>query len=953
MNLPYAEQRNVNSDATTVFSGLCREPYCPDGNFTDMENLSGDLYPFLSTRKARGTVPLSGIYSMTPVEILSGGEIIECFACVKKGYKSGSFNGFSKLTLAKDMLQRTYAYIYEKLSDETELVLSSEDAIKIVYKDEEGKSETNTVTTFKNEGYSDRYYIGFFKSFSNKIDHGKVFEIVSDFDMHTCVFFYDENGNEVAERICIDGEAEKTTLISQAGYLYAFPQGIRIPLLSDEPVERLAADITIRNATEPSETGGYSADPIGTYNVINVDGSLPSNGVGVVTDKQYWDNNYYRKAQYFNAFLIRGEQTGKIFTGILERNYYFEAKDKTYSLVDLAHPQYMAVTAKGTVANEIFYSASIGDKFVIDLESLTKTVKIYKPQNEAEFEIVLTPSDEEGTPLTTGVKAETFYTRENTTAGGRGTNELIIFKNVSSTGTNIYGAEVVCGSDGIVTEVRGYGMQNASVPTGGFVISGHGTARAWIINNISVGNYISYDSDLKKVYVYESGDSLVVTKKPDNPINGMRWYDDVSGGMYVYSAASGMWVSMPNNYVTLSLISRSLKDESGTVIEPVVEMTVNGEATEHFTEALRDGDLITVSGLSEELDSSYIIEKVLDNALVLNASLANKNSTVLPYNASIRIQRKIPKMDYVTECANRIWGCRYGVDEDGKVINEIYASALGDPRNFYRYQGISTDSWTATVGVPGKFTGAVKYGDYPLFFKENAVIRVFGSSPSSYQTADYRYRGVMEGSHKSVVIVDEVLYYLSRDGVLAFSGSSPTKIDTALGRCSLSDGVAGELSGKLYINALEDGKRQLFTFDTKNGTWHREDCIDIVGMVRRGNILYYVLSDGSVMTANGGGESPFNWHCVTGSYGYGDIYKKRLEKVRIRAVLPLGSRLSVMCSYDGGAFEPTGEFTGHDGEIMNISFIPKRCESFRLKLLGKGECRIITVYRETKHGGDR
>ena len=54
---------------------------------------------------------------------------------------------------------------------------------------------------------------------------------------------------------------------------------------------------------------------------------------------------------------------------------------------------------------------------------------------------------------------------------------------------------------------------------------------------------------------------------------------------------------------------------------------------------------------------------------------------------------------------------------DGKAVNEIYASKLGDFKNWNCYAGRSTDSYVATRGSDGPFTGAADYLGSPLFFR--------------------------------------------------------------------------------------------------------------------------------------------------------------------------------------------------------------------------------------------
>ena len=171
---------------------------------------------------------------------------------MKKGYKSGSFNGFESVTVKDNThISDDFVIIEERLCSEIENNLD----IDISYTLFSGRELDNKIIAFDDSG--DGYKIMLESSVGGLLKAGDKINITGY--NAVCVEFLLENGNKAAERIEIGGEAEKTTLITQAGYLYAFPQGIRIPLLSDEPVEMLAADITISNLTEPSEAGGYSA----------------------------------------------------------------------------------------------------------------------------------------------------------------------------------------------------------------------------------------------------------------------------------------------------------------------------------------------------------------------------------------------------------------------------------------------------------------------------------------------------------------------------------------------------------------------------------------------------------------------------------------------------------------------------------------------------------------------
>ena len=72
------------------------------------------------------------------------------------------------------------------------------------------------------------------------------------------------------------------------------------------------------------------------------------------------------------------------------------------------------------------------------------------------------------------------------------------------------------------------------------------------------------------------------------------------------------------------------------------------------------------------------------------------------------------------ECGNRLWGCKYGL-VDGETVNEIYASKLGDFKNWNCFAGLSTDSYAAARGSDGPFTGAADYLGQPRFSSRRTV----------------------------------------------------------------------------------------------------------------------------------------------------------------------------------------------------------------------------------------
>src|SRR5699024_8801601 len=103
--------------------------------------------------------------------------------------------------------------------------------------------------------------------------------------------------------------------------------------------------------------------------------------------------------------------------------------------------------------------------------------------------------------------------------------------------------------------------------------------------------------------------------------------------------------------------------------------------------------------------------------------------TAFDQTEPVTVSREIPDMDFLTESENRIWGC-------SSKNHEIYACKLGDPTNWNCFEGISTDSYSATIGSDGDFTGACTHLGNVLFFKEDSIHKVWGSRPADFQIAN-------------------------------------------------------------------------------------------------------------------------------------------------------------------------------------------------------------------------
>ena len=95
--------------------------------------------------------------------------------------------------------------------------------------------------------------------------------------------------------------------------------------------------------------------------------------------------------------------------------------------------------------------------------------------------------------------------------GLRGANQLVIYSPSFGmrTNTNEFGTEAIVVGDTVVS----LSGADSLIPANGFVISGHGSAKKWINENIMVGSKISLDLEKKIITSYVTSDTFLFTAK--------------------------------------------------------------------------------------------------------------------------------------------------------------------------------------------------------------------------------------------------------------------------------------------------------------------------------------------------------------------------------------------------------------------------------------------------------
>lgn len=505
----------------------------------------------------------------------------------------------------------------------------------------------------------------------------------------------------------------------------------------------------------------------------------------------------------------------------------------------------------------------------------------------------------------------------------------------------------------------------------------------------------------------DDGDFLIDTSTTETGSLFYNWYRDNSW----YIKENGEWHTLDNVYISKVMPYAYWLDISDAD-NPIFKAYSSVEEawvgipniytyidTKKGIDGLNEGDSVRIINTGDteifKDDNWYNIHKIIDNTYILNGITStnivkyaikyrvpikihtlperwsnpddNKSTFIISDNTSFIISREIPKLDYYTFSKNRVWGCRYGENIDGEIINQIYASKLGDPTNWYSFNGDSTDSYQLNLGDDEKFTGAFTLNDQPYFFKENYIYMIYGSYPAEYTRYTYEDRGCQDGSAGSIATSNGLVFYKSAKDICIFDGSTVTKISDALGNVDYVKGVGGATNGRYYISLLDNnGKWTTFVYDINYSMWVKLNNIRYNAWIDNNSGFIAGIDDKNILTSFErelddksnimliNVEDNVEWMAQTGAIDFAYPDKKEIRNIDVRAIVPVGALLELYIDYDGNDdWQLCGEIIG-DGkaETTVLNIIPQRCDHYSLKFVGKGDIKVISIANEMEEVSD-
>lgn len=309
----------------------------------------------------------------------------------------------------------------------------------------------------------------------------------------------------------------------------------------------------------------------------------------------------------------------------------------------------------------------------------------------------------------------------------------------------------------------------------------------------------------------------------------------------------------------------------------------------------------------------------------------------------ISVKNNIPSFDCVCAHNNRV----YGASGD-----TIYISALGNPLDFYNYNGLSTGSHSMRISGEGAFTGCIGYGSFVAFFKEREVIKVYGNAPENFQINSATMTGVEKGSAKSLCIVEGTLFYKAPTGIFAYTGGLHYTISSNFGIRSFKNAVAGTDGRRYYVSMTdEQNLPSLFVYDTLTKLWTREDDSKVLDFCVADGTMH-MLAGQEVWQLRTESEERIEWSATLCPIVQETPLAKAYQRLMIRLETGADSLVNVELRTDNElTWKKVWGYSAKGKRVVDVPITVRRCDSLEVRISGVGECMIKGLFIDGKTGG--
>ena len=331
----------------------------------------------------------------------------------------------------------------------------------------------------------------------------------------------------------------------------------------------------------------------------------------------------------------------------------------------------------------------------------------------------------------------------------------------------------------------------------------------------------------------------------------------------------------------------------------------------------------------------------------------NTMAGVIPTSATNPTRFPAPTMNDVMIYANRIVGCRK---------NQIRACAEGDVNNWdYSEQGEdpTLSAYYSKHELKSDFTACVTYKNRAVFFTADEMFEFLGNDPTQFSLVKIADVGAI--NRKAVCEVDGELYFVSKEGIMKYSGSVPVMVSDEL--CDIPKSAEAALNGAgrtLYVRFEGERESSLYSYNTEIRLWAKEDDVLAIDLANYEGYTYLatatelfrlgvdVFEDGD---NNDGADFPWEF-ILQENHSYCPL-KKRSVGLDFYIDKAFRNRISVYGAYDGGEFSLIKEISGNKKGVVSVPMRPKAYDSIKIKVCGRGQADIHYLTHTFGLGGKR
>ncbi len=317
-------------------------------------------------------------------------------------------------------------------------------------------------------------------------------------------------------------------------------------------------------------------------------------------------------------------------------------------------------------------------------------------------------------------------------------------------------------------------------------------------------------------------------------------------------------------------------------------------------------------------------------------------TTVVIY--SLTIERKMPDIDYMCTLNNRVWGVKG---------NNIRCSRLGDCGCWDDFSSdafgtLPSACFSTDVDTGGDFTAITPFGGTILAFKENCIHKIYGTEPANFTLSTLDCNGVAKGAHKTIAMINGVLYYMGIDGIYAYDGSRPTLISQKTDVGKLKVLGAGTDGTNYYLSVIKDNLHFLYVYYPKTNIWHTEAIGENKGQFFFFENKLHALCKAEIYTiSDNEGKEDIKWKFSL-DFDEDTFSTKGYGRLLVRYNLGKDAHFTVTTVCDGNFQKKSVDVRWNKAtegtSVLNLPII--KCNKLKVIFEGKGDFTLMEMCRE-------